>query len=553
MERVLEKALEKSPDKRFQSVAEMLNELQTISEELKSGNSKSRPRLFRIGRKQRANLYRAVAVFAVLMTAAGLYLWQTNSDEARPVSIAILPLKSITDDSSQEWFTDGMTEALITDFAKIGGLRVVSLSSVMPYKGTNKPIKKIAGELKVDYLVEGSVLKIKDQVKISARLIHPREDQYLWADDYQRDFQDVLTLQGEIAQIIASQVRVKLTPEEKILLASARPINPEAYELYLKGRHYSNMGTRDDIKKAVEYYNQALGKDPNFGPAYTGLVESYLLRGFGELSPKEAFNKFRTYSQKAIELDDALGSDHHQFAMIKILSERDWRGAEKELKLAIEQDPNSSSAYDTYCQFLWTTGRLDESVAAGEKAVELDPASHFAYCDLAWAYYYADEKDQGKKQLRKTIELFGNDCPYHYWLKIRLMIEQARKQGGAYEPVIAELKNRQPMTKDHIRILSLLGAAYALSGEADKARKIIQELQQQAKKEFVDPLHLATIYISLGDYDEALRLLEQAYEQGSFALLYMIKSDPWFDPLREDARFQDLLRRLRLTDLGVEE
>ncbi|MFQ5652259.1 MAG: protein kinase [bacterium] len=549
MEKILEKALEKNPDKRFLTTDEMLMELQTVREKLKSGESKSRPRLLRIGRKQRANLYRTVAVFAVLIAAAGLYLRQTDHAEAKPVSIAILPMTSITDDSSQEWFTDGMTEALITDLAKIGGLRVVSRSSVMQYKGTTKPTKEIARELRVDYLIDGSVLKVEDQVKISARLIDPQEDQYLWADNYQREFRDVLTLHGEIAQIIAREVQVKLTPEEQTRLASARPVDPETYELYLRGRHHSSKGTADDIKKAVEYYNQALERDPDFGPAYTGLVESYLLQGFGELAPKEAFIKFQAYSQKAMELDDALGSDHHQLAMIKIFSDRDWHGAEKELIRAIELDPSSSSVYDSYCQFLWAMGRTDESVTAGEKAVELDPVSHFVHCDLGWAYYYADEQDQAIKQLRKTTELFGSDCPYHYWLKIRLMIEQADKQRGTYEHVIADLEKRlETMPEDHVRILSFLGSAYALSGETDQARKIIRELQQLATKEFVDPCHLAAIHISLGEYDEALRLLEQAYEQGSFLLLYTIKSSPWYDPLRDDPRFQDLLRRMGLAE-----
>ena len=272
------------------------------------------------------------------------------------------------------------------------------------------------------------------------------------------------------------------------------------------------------------------------------------MQGFGTLSSKEAFTKFQVYAQKAIELDDALGSDHHQLAMIKIFGERDWQGAEKELKLAIELDPNSSSAYDSYCQFLWAIGRLDESVAAGEKAVELDPLSHFAHCDLGWAYYHANEHEQAKEEVRKTIELFGSDCPHHYSLKIQLMFEQAGNQESTYKGVIADLEKRLTMTEDHVRILSLLGSTYALYGEANKARKIIRELQQEATKKFVNPVHLAYIHISLGEYDEALLLLEQAYEQGSFSLLYTIKSAPRLNPLRDDPRFQDLLQRMGLAE-----
>ncbi|MCG8608726.1 protein kinase, partial [bacterium] len=480
LESILEQALEKNRDKRVDA-AQLLGELRSVREEMKSGESSSRPRLLRLSRKRRLHFYRTLAVFAVVVAVTIFYLTRTRVAEATPVSIAILPLKSVAEDTRDEWFTDGMTEALITSLAKIGQLRVTSRTSAMQYKDTSKPIQDIARELGVDYVIEGSVLKIADQVKISARLINPEEDQYVWADDYLRQFSNVLSLHGEIAQTIAGQVQVTLTSEETTLLASARPVDPEAYELYLKGRHHSNKGTSDDIKQAVAYYHQALGRDPNFGPAYTGLVESYLLQGFNQLAPGEAFEKFQAYSKKAIQLDDALGSDHHQLAMIKIFGDRDWYEAELELKRAIELDPNSSSAYDSYCQFLWATGRLDESVAAGEKAVKLDPVSHFAHCDLAWAYYYAREQDKAVEQLQKTKELFGTDCSYHYALSIWLMMELADQRTRSFEQVIAELEKRlETTTEDHPQLLSFLGSVYARSGDVEKARRIIHELEERA-------------------------------------------------------------------------
>ncbi len=287
MEQILEKALKKDADKRFQTIEEMLSELQTVGAKLKSGELKIRSRLLKIGRKQRIRLFRAVAVFAVLIAAGGLYLWRTKIGEATPVSIAILPLKSITEDTSQEWFTDGMTDALITNLAKIGGLRVISRSSVMRYKGTNKPMPEIAQELGVDYVVDGSVLKMGDQVKISARLVDASRDEYVWADDYERAFSNVLGLQGEIAQTIASQIQVKLTPQEEVRLASARPVNPEAYEAYLKGQFHWYKLSPPDLETALQYFELALEKDPNYALAYAGIAAVWGARSqFGLVPPR---------------------------------------------------------------------------------------------------------------------------------------------------------------------------------------------------------------------------------------------------------------------------
>jgi TolB-like protein/Tfp pilus assembly protein PilF len=553
LEQIVEKALTKDPENRFQTMAEMLTELQTVEKKLESGDVKrGRPRLIKIGRKSLSLLYKTItAALLGLIFATAFYFWRSHGAEPGPVAIAILPLRSITDDISQEWFTDGMTDALITDLAKIGGLRVKPRSSVMRYKGTDKPMPEIAAELHVDFVVDGSVLKMGEQVQISARLVDAPKDQYVWAEKYEREFRNVLTLQGEIAQTIARHVQVQLTPEEETRLTSVGPVDPETYELYLKGRHHANRGSMEDIKNAVEYYNRALERDANFGKAYTGLVESYLLEGFRSIAPKDAVQKFREYAQKAIELDDALGTDHHMLAMIKIFSDWDWAGAEAELLRAIELDPNSSAIYDSYCQFLWAMGRMDESVAAGERAVKLDPLDHFASCDLAWAYYFDKQVDRAVEQVQKTIELFGPDCPHHNELSIKLRIVQTNRRAEIYPEIIAELQNRRTAGQEHVLMLALLGYLYALAEQQEQAQEVIRELHELQTEEFVDPTFLVPIYSALGDRDEALILLEQAYEQRSFLLLYTIKVDPRFDPLREDPRFQDLLSRMKLADIQI--
>jgi serine/threonine-protein kinase len=271
------------------------------------------------------------------------------------------------------------------------------------------------------------------------------------------------------------------------------------------------------------------------------------LQGISGLSPEEVSTRFLEYAQKAIELDEALGSDHHQLAMIKLFGEWDWSGAEEELKRAMELTPNSSAAYDSYCQFLWAMGRTEESVAAGERAVEFDPLSHFANCDLAWAYYYDHRHDEATEQVQKTTELFGPACPYHSELGIRLTIEQTAIGEGEYEGLIAELERRiVAMPENRVRTVALLVYVYAKSGQHEQALEIVRTLREQATEEFVDPSHLASVHAALGDKDGALRLLEQAYQRRSFVLLNTIKIDPLYDPLREDPRFQDVLRRMGL-------
>ncbi|MFQ5853968.1 MAG: protein kinase, partial [Candidatus Binatia bacterium] len=303
MERILERALAKNPEKRFQTMEEMLEELRNASEGLKEGR-RTKPSVFRLGRKQRLNVYRAFAVVLIAIIGFGIYFWRSQVAEATPVSIALLPLESITKDAEQAWFTDGMTDALITDLAKIRGLRVISRNSTRQYKGTNKAPPEIAEELGVTYVIDGSVVKMGDQVKVSARLIDAAKDEYLWSEDYARDFKNILTLQGEIAQTIASQIQVKLTPEEEVRLASARPVNPEAYEAYLKGQFHWGKLSRADLETAQQYFELALQKDPDYAPAHAGIALVWAARmQMGFVPPSEAAPKAKKAALKALELD----------------------------------------------------------------------------------------------------------------------------------------------------------------------------------------------------------------------------------------------------------
>ena len=433
---------------------------------------------------------------------------------------------------------DGMHEALITRLSRIGALKIISRTSVMRYKETTKSLPEIARELGVDAIIEGSVFHTGDQVRITAQLIHGTTDEHLWVESYDRDLRDVLALQSEVARAIAREIRITVTPEEEARLTRVRPVDPEVYELYLKGRHHLNKVTEDGLKKSIEYFNQALEKDSDFALAYLGLAESYLSTGFRGGSSGEILSRFRASALKAIELDDTFGETHRLLGMVKLYQDQDPSGAEIELKRALELNPNSASAHDVYSNVLVTMGQLDEAVVEQERAIKLDPLSHYFNCNGGFSYYFARRYDQAIEQAQKTTELFGPACAYE-----GLAIGMAYNQKGVYGNAIAELEKSRALSRNNTRIMAEIGYAYALSGQANKAYKIVEELKELATRKFLAPYLMAPIYIALGDKDEAFRLLEKAYEQRSIWLLWA-NIDPRVDPLRDDPRFQDLLRRI---------
>lgn len=534
VERLLEKALAKKPEKRFQTMEEMLEQLNTAVEELDEGQTRKAP-LFRLGRKQLKYAYRISAVL-IAAIALGIFFWQREVAQAAPVSVALLPLESITSDAEQEWFTDGMTDALITDLAKISGLRVISRTSAMKYKGTDKVPPEIAAELGVEYVIEGSVVKMGDQIKVSIRLINAPNDEYLWAEEYERRFSDVLMLQGEIAQSIASQIQVTLTPQEEQLLAVSRSVNAETHELYLKGMYHLNKFTPEGIEKGMNYLHEAVEKDPEEPLAHAGLALGYDILAHTPSPPPDAIPQGRAAALKALELDDTLAEVHLALAMIKIYADWDRDGAKQSYQRALELNPSLALAHAHYAWALLIEGQVDEALEELYKAQALDPLEPIYPSWQAGVFNWSGDHDQAIEEALKALELVP-DFPVGL-----ANLGDAYEAAGMYEEAIPI---RQKAGELNPAYKWGLGHTLALAGQRDEALQVAAELESQP--DVWNTWGLAEIYTALGDKDEAFRWLEAAYEQ-HHPYIQWLRRNINFEPLHDDPRYEDLAQRLELPE-----
>jgi TolB-like protein/DNA-binding winged helix-turn-helix (wHTH) protein/Flp pilus assembly protein TadD len=482
--------------------------------------------------------FAVVALFAVLV---GLNVggWQERllggAAPGQITSLAVLPLENLSGDPEQEYFADGMTDALISDLGKIEALRVISRTSVMQYKQVRKPLPEIARELDVDAVIEGSVLRAGKQVRITVQLMRAEPEEQLWSQSYQRDLSEILALQREVARAIAREIKIVVTPEEETRLAGARASNPGAYEAYLKGRYQNS--TAKGTKLAIEYFQQALEKDPNYAPAYAGLAQAYnIARRRGVLPRKEAITRAKAAVEKALEIDPTLGEAHTSLARIRFSHDRDWSGAERAFKRAIELNPNNAATHHWYGHYLIQVGRMDESLTVARRLVEIDPISPGMNAHLGWAYFYARQYDRAIDQYRKALELDPNRISAHAGLG------RAYLQKGMHEDAIAEFQKAVDlggwMKHD-------LGYAYAVTGKREEAVKTLEELLEQGKG--AQPTGLAQLYGALGEKDQAFAWLEKAYEEHD-SWLGMLKADPHYDSLRSDPRFETLLQRMNFPE-----
>jgi TolB-like protein len=444
-------------------------------------------------------------------------------------SIAVLPLENLSRDPEQGYFADGMTEELITNLGRISALRVISRTSVMQYKGTKKPLPQIARELNVDAIVEGTVQRSENRVRITANLLHAPTDRHLWAETYKRDLRDVLALESEVARAIADEVKAKLTPQVQARLAHARPVDPEAHELYLKGSDWLN---REDPKKALECFQQAIQKGPTFARGYLGISQAYGYLGNSfELASAEAFTKQKAFARKALELDDTLAEAHAALAHALWQGDWDWSGTERELRRALEINPNSEDAHEMYSFYLSMLDRPDEAVAEARNRLEINPLSASAYRWLGRAYYFALRHDEALAQYQKALQV-RPDAELH------LEFGWVYREKGMYKEAIAELLqvHHSPIGFGH------LGNAYARAGYKAEAHRAIQKLMEPSRHG-VRNYAAALVYAGLGEKDPAFEWLERAYRVHDQGMCYL-KVDPPLDPLRSDPRFQDLLRRM---------
>jgi len=452
-------------------------------------------------------------------------------------SVAILPFINLSGEAEQDYFADGMTEALISNLGKIKALRVISRTSVMTYKKARKPLPEIARELDVNAIVEGSVLRAGDRVRITVTLIDAATDRHLWVESYERDIHDILTLQGELARAIATEVQVELTPREHSNVMAAHPVNPRAYGAYLKGRYFWNMRTPKGFEKAERQFLTSIGHDPGYAPAYVGLADTYYLQAnYGLIPSDEATAKAKKYLTRALKLDDALSEAHVALA-VNLSQEWDWRGAREEFDRAIKLNPGYATAHHFYALYLTTQRRQAEALVEIKRAQELDPLSPIIITHTGWIYYCQGEYDKAIAECRKALELAPHFSAAYLWMGMTYT------QKAMFEEAAASLNNMLPTWSGNTRRLSLLGHIYALAGQRSKALAILEKIMATASEDDDVAYDVALIHLGLNNKEKALDWLDRAYE-GRNAMLAWTNVMPIFDSLRAEPRFKDLSMRL---------
>src|SRR6201993_3074678 len=485
-----------------------------------------------------------ISVSVVLLVMGSLVTWKLYSPRHPSHSIrslAVLPLESLSNDSSQDYFADGMTDELISDLGQISALHVISRTSVMAYKRARKPLPQIARELNVDAVVEGTVLRSGDQVRITAQLIEASADKHLWSQSYEGELRDTLGLQNQVASAIADQIRINVNPHELAALKTVRVVNPQAYESFLKGRYFWNKRTADGLKFARAFFDQAIEEDPKSAKAYSGLADTYALLGdwqYAVMTPKEALPKAKAAAIKALELDSGLGEAQNSLAFV--LDGFDWNldYGGNEFQRAIELNPGYATAHHWYAWHLSLLGRYDEAIAEMRKAQNLDPLSLIINADLAELLVIAHSYDESIRQSRKTIEMDPNFAMAHNQLA------QAYLQKHMYEEAVAELKKATQLSGNSPTCIANLARAYVASGKRSEAVKLLSDLKKRSNAAYSNAPEIAIIYVSLGDKDQAMNWLEKGYEE-RFNPGVLLR--PGFDPVRSEPRFEELVRRIGLS------
>jgi TolB-like protein/DNA-binding winged helix-turn-helix (wHTH) protein len=514
------------------------------------------------GRRARVLASAVIAAIALLVILSLSSLRERWLGRRAPgiQSLAVLPLVNLSSDAGQDYFTDGMTEELTTDLGKISALRVISRTSAMQYKGTKKSLPEIARELNVDAVVEGTVARSGSHLRITANLLQASPEKHLWAESYESEVGDILTVQGRVAQTVAREIQVKLTPEEQKLLGKARPVNPKAHDDYLKGRYLCNNETREGLDRAIPYFQQAIEAAPNDPLAYAGLANCYAISGWagdifaGDLSPREIMPKARDAALKALQLDEASAEAHTSLANVELILNWNWSGAEREFKRAIELNPNYSPAHACYAHYLVAMGRFDESVVEAKRSLELDPFSKFTMDFAAWAFSLARRYDLTVQQSQKSLEL----APEFPWAHYELG-EIKQHTGSASESVQEFMKAEELFGMSQDR-LAELREVYHQSDEKGYWRKILAFCREASKKirkfgspsgygscDYMKNASMAALQVRSGEINVAFESLEKGYAKHEVDLIYL-KVDPSWDNLRSDPQFQDLIRRVGLSN-----
>jgi serine/threonine protein kinase/Tfp pilus assembly protein PilF len=544
LEEITSKALEKDRDVRYQHASDIKADLKRLKRDTESGKAGSSvPAMPRWSQRTMLIGVTAVVFVVALMAVGAFYLG--NRNRTRINSVAVLPFANASGDPNGEYLSDGVTEGIIDKLSGLPNLKVISRTSAFRYKRRDIEPQKVAKELGVDALVTGRVVQRGNDLSVSAELVDAREDKQLWGEQYSRKLADIVSVQQEIATAISGNLKVRLTHEEKTRLAKSSATNPEAYQLYLKGRYLSNQSTAEGLKKGIEYFQQAIDKDPSYAMAYVGLADSYnwLGAGLNYQSPSETLPKANAAARKALELDETLGEAHAALAYAQWYYDRDWSSAEREFKRAIELNPNSAISHERYAECLFTRTRFDEGIDEIKRAQELDPISTQELGGLGHVYLLMHRYDESISNFQKALDLYPNAA------FIRAQVAWSYAAKGMYPQALAEYDKIADQDKTVAAETQLvadgLGWVYAVSGRRADALKIAKQVEGLSSHSYVDFYQLATVYAGLGDKDEAFRLLEKGYEQRSAGMPYLAV-DPFWDNLHSDPRYADLLRRIGL-------
>ena len=496
-------------------------------------------------RKKHAWIYVVVigGLLSIGLFFLGRYTAQTprQSEEASGVipekSIAVLPFDNLSGDPDNAYFTEGVQDEILTRLAKVADLKVIARTSTQKFRSAPENLPEIAKQLGVMNILEGSVQKANDQVRVNVQLINALTYAHLWADTYDRRFTDIFAVESEIAKNVADALQAKLTGSEKSSIAKAPTADPEAYELYLKGRFFWNKRSGADLRKAIEYFNQAIAKDPNYALAYAGLADSLLLLpNYGSASTQESVPPARAALRKALELDDSLAEAHASSGLLDTFECRLER-AISDFERAIQLKPNYATAHHWLMFGRLSLGHLDQAIEEGKRALKLDPLSPIINADFAWTYFCARRFDKAERQARKTLEIDPQFFLAHYY---RGQVLQFK---GHLSEAIAEFQKAVDLNGDPDS-LGMLGQAYARNGQKDEAQKILLRLNEEAKSRYVAPYATALVYLGLGEKERALDELERAYQRGDTNYLFVVRVDPMLDDLRGHPRFDALVQKI---------
>src|SRR5437868_3431116 len=501
-------------------------------------------------RDRRALAVAAILLLAALAIAFGSFLfWKQGKPKTfaptsviRQKSIAVLPFVNMSADKNDEYLSDGVSEELITALSRITGLQVKARTSSFAFKGKNEDIQQIGELLHVSHLLEGSVAKAGNRLRITAQLIQTSDGNHLWSDTYDRDMQDIFAVRSEVAQQVAATLKIRLLGEDKKRLDTKPTENIEAYNLYRQGRYYADKFSQDGFKKALGFYQQAIEKDSRFALAYAGMADTYVLAADLYIPPREAFSKAKEAALKAIELDETLAEAHASLGFVHFHYDWDWAAAEKEFKRALTLNPQSVRAHTLYTEYLAGMGRFNEAYDQGRRALELDPLSILARWSLGWASLHAGRSDDAIQQFSKAAELDPNNA------SVRLYLGRAYLFKGMQQRAIEEMETAQRLDPDEPIVLPFLGYGYAVTGRRAEALKVLQSLDEMEKRRYVSRIYRAYIYAGLGDKDKAFEWLEKAYQERSDSLAWF-REDPESKSLQADPRFAVLMRKIGFTEL----